>query len=82
MFSDPGGESRKAAKYISNSRNQLCLAGFNMHQRSKAINFQFKDKLIRVEGFFPVVGNSDRPGVRRNRRGLPAQRRLRGLPTK
>jgi hypothetical protein len=51
MFSDPCGEIREATEGISISGDQFSLTGFNVSERTKAVNLQFKDKLVRIERF-------------------------------
>jgi hypothetical protein len=50
VFSDPRAKIGKTTEDISISGDQFPLAGINMREGSKAIDLQFKNKLVRIEG--------------------------------
>ena len=49
MLRDPVGEVRKTTKGVSIARNQFAFAVADMCERTKAIDLQFEDVMIRVE---------------------------------
>ena len=49
MFGDPRGEIRKASEDISVARYQLPLGSLDVSERTKAVDLQFKDKLVGIE---------------------------------
>jgi hypothetical protein len=64
MLSDPGGEIRKTTESISISGDQLAAARFNMQQCPKAIDLQFKEKLVGIEWLW-TTGKPDGTKVSR-----------------
>jgi hypothetical protein len=49
MLGDPVSEVRKSSKCVSISRNQFAFAVADVCERTKAIDLQFEDVMIRVE---------------------------------
>jgi hypothetical protein len=46
VFTDPRGEIRKATEDVSVSRNQFTFATLDVSERTKAVDLQFKEKLV------------------------------------